>query len=116
MNPDLMRSAGIQLAFHQGVLVKLLQDTIVCPRFFAVSADCHFFPVNRMSANRTIHATLPPGDDTVNQGIVYSRHSSCLNFLDDMVLCFQRLSDDHQTAGFLIEPVNNTGPGDRGKS
>ena len=89
------------------VPVKAIQNLEMRSCFFAITYHSHFSTLFSMPTHRLINST--PGNDYAGHyRLILSPDRSCLQLRNQVRMGLQCLSDDHQTRGVLIKPMNNS--------
>ena len=111
VHANLVRPACFQGAFKQRAVVEDFQHAIPGQRRLATTTfrhHGHLGPMNRMPADRRIDAVIA-SNDTGSQRQVLPLDRARLQLADQVGLCLQRLGDDKQSTGFLVQAMHDAG-------
>ena len=97
MDSDLMCPAGLQTAFHVGVIPVSLKHMDMCHRGLSVRRHGHFFAVFRVSAHRSVNGQIIFPDCSVNNRPVSSRDTVFFQLLRDGLMRVIILADNNRT-------------------
>jgi len=106
---DLVRSPGFQSAFDQRTGNKRFQYPVVRPGRFAGPHHGHAGTQGRMPADWRIHRPRAL-DESPRQRLIMAFDGTRLQLPRQIGLRLQRLGDDHQATGILVESMYNACP------
>jgi outer membrane protein assembly factor BamD len=110
MHPDLVRAARLQLRPHECVTPEALQDPVVSHGIPAITADRHAGSLGAVTPDRLIHSTAS-SHDTGAYSQVMALDLTGSNGRDQRSVNLGSARDHQQSAGVLVEPVHDPGPG-----
>jgi outer membrane protein assembly factor BamD len=114
MNAYLMSSPGFQLDPDQGVMGKTLGNAVMSDRGLAFVTNRKTFPVDAVPADRFVHRSAGR-HGTLNQSQVFPIHGPSLKLFHQRFVRGQGLCSHQQSAGVLVQPVDNAAAGNAGQ-
>ena len=111
MHTDLMSPSGLEFDRQKGGIGKAFEAFIMGHGVLAARHHRHAFSVTRMSTNRFINRTVDQIVIGLHHGQVTSADGARLQLPDQIGMRFQRSCDDTKSRRFLVQAMNDTGPG-----
>ncbi len=108
VDPDLMRTPGLQGDRQQGMQPKALQNPIVGHRGPAARHDPHTGPIPWVTTNGLVDVP-PRHQQPAHEGAVLPVHTAPLQLLHQRLVGGQGLGHHEQTAGVLVEAMHDAG-------
>ena len=108
VNTDLMGSTGLQCAFDQGAIDETLDDPVVRSCRFTVLNHRHLRALRRMATDGKIDGPAA-FKIAAHQRVVVAFDRARLQLPHQIGLRFQRARHHHQSAGVLVQAMDDTG-------
>ena len=109
VHADLMRAPGLQLQAHVRMRAEALEHAVVRDGLAAIFANRHAHAIDRMSADRRVdHAAA--GHHARADRFVFTLDLARFDGAHQRGMRCERASDDHQSAGVLVEPMHDARP------
>lgn len=106
VDPDLMRTAGLELDFDQGVGRKSFMNPIVGDGGFSIRSNGKALAVAAVTTDREVDGASP-GQGSLHQGKVLAMHGVRLELFDQQFVGFNSPRHHQKPAGVLVDPVHN---------
>ena len=115
VHPDLVGTARLQAALHQGATLEMLQHRVMGAGLPAVVLDHgHFGALGGMTADGRIHRAVTV-EIAHQQSPVFPLHGAGLELAHQIGLGLQGLGHHHEAGGVLVQAVHDAGPGHLGQ-
>ena len=111
MYADLMSTSGFEFNRQKGGIGKTLEAFIMRNGMLAARYHRHAFSITRMPANRFINRTVDQIMIGLHHGQITPADRARLQLPDQIGMRFQRSCDDTKSRRFLVQAMNDTGPG-----